>query len=541
MFCTNCGNQMPDGSQFCTRCGAPVQQNSKKEWLTGKPPEKSVDLPKKQPSKEYWQGQPPKKTDVRSNSVTSGNQNRFADSVTQAGVPGAVFGGNSNPGDRTMYVLPDNSVPDASQTVYNYNQYADSNRAVFPQDTDFPQGIPDEPPKKKKNLALKIVAVALVIFILAGVSAVGIISAINKSELDAEGVTYIEIDEFPVLKNESELVVYNEKDFPATVYGIKVERFSIGGILRNLNITEEVFIDESSAASYYLNLDDGEYRITLTDISSVRVQSGNAQKNEDATVVIIIDVKVDGDAPDAAERVDVTSKEVNPQKDSNNDVTAPVSGNVTPSDDYSASEAPTEAPTQTPPATQSVKPDIEATNSDFETLADILLAMNFTEYDSKSATTAYAIDYMLTGEVASWGYDYFYKDILRNPTVTDPQNRFGTDYRVMSSSNVEWICENVLNITYDPAYSSSKSYVQNGKVYRKTLPVSENVNYFATLTSYKVVGKKYEVTGEYYATPVGTTSAENGATLIGKFIITAELKNINGREMWTIYSIKSVN
>lgn len=24
MFCTNCGNQMPDGSKFCTKCGAPM-------------------------------------------------------------------------------------------------------------------------------------------------------------------------------------------------------------------------------------------------------------------------------------------------------------------------------------------------------------------------------------------------------------------------------------------------------------------------------------------------------------------------------------
>ena len=26
MFCTNCGNQIPDGAKFCTACGAPVEQ-----------------------------------------------------------------------------------------------------------------------------------------------------------------------------------------------------------------------------------------------------------------------------------------------------------------------------------------------------------------------------------------------------------------------------------------------------------------------------------------------------------------------------------
>lgn len=24
MFCTKCGNRMPDGSKFCTKCGAPM-------------------------------------------------------------------------------------------------------------------------------------------------------------------------------------------------------------------------------------------------------------------------------------------------------------------------------------------------------------------------------------------------------------------------------------------------------------------------------------------------------------------------------------
>ena len=28
MFCTNCGNQVPDGAKFCTVCGAPIAQNA---------------------------------------------------------------------------------------------------------------------------------------------------------------------------------------------------------------------------------------------------------------------------------------------------------------------------------------------------------------------------------------------------------------------------------------------------------------------------------------------------------------------------------
>lgn len=688
MFCTNCGNQVPDNMNFCTNCGSPVKQNSKKEWITGTPPPKTENKAKKNPPKEYWQGQPPMNIDVHSNPVTIGNQ------------------------DSTMYVLPDNSA-DPTQAAYNYDPAAaDGSSMMFPQNHDFTQGYSDEPPKKKPGLVLKIVAIALVITILASVTSVGILSAINKSELKAEGITYIGIDEFPVLKNESELIVYDAEEFPATVYGIEVQRFLIGGALRNLNITEEVFTDEVSAPSYYLNLDDGEYRITLQGLTNYPSQVDTSK-----VITVIIDVEVDDDNPEAldivnlrgeAEEKEETSTEATTANDPDETPTTPDMIVAAQSDfnelekmlnatigywsDYSPEfdyrTATTEAVVDSvifgnegagyeyffgtkvnydetvsedqpeyaklpiedikwicekiyhisfnknfksdnvfargnycyvknpaaadgctteyeiagnkvvnnkyevtvdvftdsiamgrskenyglkviadiqnidrekywtiysiektdnqsaaingQPSTQNKKPDIEATESDFETLADILLALNFTEFDSKSATTAYAIDYMLTGEVASWGYDYFYKDILRNPTSTDPQNRFGTNYRVMSASNIEWICENVLNITYDPGYSSSKSYVQNGKVYRKTLPVSETVNYFATLSSYKVVNKRYEVTGEYYSAPVGTTSVDSSATLIGKFIITAELKNVNGKEIWTIYSIKSV-
>lgn len=526
MFCTNCGNNIPDDMKFCSKCGTPANgQNSKKEWITGQPPSKKTPQPPKSTPKEFWQGQPPKNLDVQRSNVTVGTQNRFVNnnSVTQAGIPGSFQNGNVSFDPKTTYVLPDNSVPDATQFVHNYDPvYPDDDSLTYLQVPDMSSGNPPKPPKNKKKIAVIAVVIALVILILASVTTVGIVSAINKSELDAEGVTYVSVDEFPVLKKETELVVYNAKYFPAKKYGIKVERFLIGGFLRNLNIKEEILVDESSASSYYLTLDDGEYRITLVDLTA-----GNN------TDVIIIDAKVDDDNLMAAYRVNIGSNDTllqpnTPPEESGEPEVEHVP--ITPSEEPTESESPT----------QGGKPDIEATESDFEELADLLLAINFTEYDSGSATTAYAVDYMLTGEVASWGYDYFYKDILRNPTTEDPAGRFGKDYRVMNASSVEWICLNILNINFDPDYSSSKSYLQNGKIYRKSLPVSENVNYFATLSSYKVVGKKYEVTGEYYSAPVGTTSIDERATLIGKYIITAELKNINGREQWTIYSIEQV-
>ena len=35
MFCTKCGNEMPDGSKFCTKCGAPMGKEVASEVGTG--------------------------------------------------------------------------------------------------------------------------------------------------------------------------------------------------------------------------------------------------------------------------------------------------------------------------------------------------------------------------------------------------------------------------------------------------------------------------------------------------------------------------
>lgn len=194
----------------------------------------------------------------------------------------------------------------------------------------------------------------------------------------------------------------------------------------------------------------------------------------------------------------------------------------------------TEIPTQ-----PSNEPEIKATDAEFKQLADILLSFNFTEFNSTGTSTAYAVDYMITNDIFSFGYDYFFKDIVRDPSGNDPLNKFGTDYVVMDFANVKWICENILNVSFDPSYSSAKSYVYNGKVYRKSNKATESLNYISTLSSYVLKDGRYEVTGEFYSAPNGETTVNDKSTLLGKYVINAELKMIDGKKQWSIYSVKA--
>ena len=183
------------------------------------------------------------------------------------------------------------------------------------------------------------------------------------------------------------------------------------------------------------------------------------------------------------------------------------------------------------------KPDIEATDADLKKLSDILLAFNYAEYDSASVTTAYAVENILTNSISSYGYDYFYHDIVKKPTSSDPLNKFGTAYMAMDADNVKWICENVLNISFDPSYSSTDSYVHNGKVYRKAISAAEQENYFASLKTSQIKNKRYVIGAEFYSTPANQTLADGNAKLIGSYEVVAVLKNVNGSRVWTIYSI----
>ena len=162
---------------------------------------------------------------------------------------------------------------------------------------------------RKKNLPLIITAVILVIAVIISGCVVGF--DIFKNNREKDGALYI--DDFPVLKQQTEFTVYDSEKFPAEEYKIKVERMLMGGILKSEAFRGETVIEDTSTEPVY-NIDfkkDGDYRITLTDITAQRTQTTSAptqkQDNEIIHLVIIIDVKVDNDAEDAVDRVDINT------------------------------------------------------------------------------------------------------------------------------------------------------------------------------------------------------------------------------------------
>lgn len=186
------------------------------------------------------------------------------------------------------------------------------------------------------------------------------------------------------------------------------------------------------------------------------------------------------------------------------------------------------------------KPDIEVTKADLNELSKFLLAINYTEFDSASASTAYVVEKMLTNEFSAFGYGYFYGNTATSQQSSDPLNRFGTSHIVMNSDNVKWACENVFNVRYDSSFSTTSSYVNNGRVYRKSIVKEETENYFSTPTGYQVKNKRYVVESKFWSAPIGHNKMDGTEKLLGTYEIVAELKNVDGQRIWSVYSIKKI-
>ena len=251
MNCPKCGNPISSNTKFCAKCGTPV------------PPQPMAS-------------QPPVQTTYPQNNPQTVQR--------------------PQPAQRNA-VNPQQQTPPAPQNF------------VTPQPT--PQNVaiqPQKQPKKKKsskNLPLIIVAVMLVLAVLASTIAVvpGIIR--NKNEINS-ATEYIE--EFPTLKQKTSLLVYDINKFPSEKYEIKVERMFMGGILNGVFMGETIIEEESTEHVYDLDFEkDGDYRITLTDKTEPEESTGS-EETEVIEIVIIIDVKVDNDAEDAVDKVDINSE-----------------------------------------------------------------------------------------------------------------------------------------------------------------------------------------------------------------------------------------
>ena len=366
--------------------------------------------------------------------------------------------------------------------------------------------------KKKKNLGLKITAAVLVVAVLI----CGIYSAVfgikNSNETKGDGVTYI--SDFPVLKNETEFMVYDEETFPAERYEIKVERFLLGGVLKNVSSRSEEFTRTSSDHIYDLSLENGEYRITLTDITATRTQESSADKQENTTAstTVIIDVTVDNDNPEALGKVTLDSKPGD----------KPQENNTATSTDF-----------------------IEATDEDFENLTD--LADNifgtgyFEGYDTFDCEKS-SMDFVDNAIFTTYWtfYEYIFdKEIDRNPQEsTDPLNKFGSaGFTVLPKDDIKWLCENIFNLEFDENHNSDLGYVYGDYYYVLSFNAGGGPGYVHELKSHSVAEDKYEVIIDVFEEELGTENPN--LRQVRSIKITAEIKESDGKRYWSIYKIEN--
>ena len=374
---------------------------------------------------------------------------------------------------------------------------------------------------KKKNLGLKITAAVLVVAVLI----CGIYSAVfgikNSNETKGDGVTYI--SDFPVLKNETEFMVYDEETFPAERYEIKVERFLLGGVLKSVSSRSEEFTRTSSDRIYDLSLENGEYRITLTDITATRTQESSADKQENTTAstTVIIDVTVDNDNPEALGKVTLDSKPGDKTQENN----------TATSSDF-----------------------IEATDEDFDELKKQLNSTNLKygdNYNCETATTQDIIDKYISSALGIDGFVYFFGDDTKEYYENveryqgkgpDPLGKFTPAYADYYSyyklpvSDVKWICENIFNITFEPDYVSEHSYVHEDYCYRSYIEAGDGGIYYCEPGDHSVnADGKYEIVVKNYSKGFEDTDIPE---LLSTKKVTAEIKESDGKRYWSIYKIE---
>ncbi len=496
MNCSKCGNPIKPNMKFCAKCGTPVPQ---------------------QPV------------------VNRQNTVAFERSVQQ---PKPV-----------MPQRPVRTAPQQHKPVVSQNPI---------QPAPVAHAQPVKPPKtkkrrkKKKNVALRVVAIILVVAVLATGGLFLADTLMYKNETKGEGY----ITEFPVLKQDTEFLVYDSEKFPAEEYEIKVEQYKNGGILKSQAFRkfETVFTDRSSNSVYNINFpEDGDYRITLTDITSERTQTTvpeatvpvttpsdiTSPKTEptppaqeeteidvDVTViVIIIEVKVDNDDKEAVDKVDLNSK---------------------------PGDAAIEIPKNKPTATESET--LVATEADFDALKDILenltdLGHSF-EYSSIDENAYQTLLYELSDEYGRVTiYKHIYGEDGENIRTSygsfnyapeserDPLNQFGNYYAYTKypADKFDWIIKNVFNVTPDRNNATIKRdsgidlYYYDGYYY-----ISNGDGGDAGCTC----NIKNTQIGDNNIYTVEYDVMEYDNTLKASYKVKCALKNIDGKRQWSLYSIE---
>ena len=526
MFCNKCGNKINDGILFCPKCGnqlataqAPANPQAVTQPKPVAPQQNAAPAPKVEPKPQ------PKPVAPQQNAA------------------------------------PTPKVEPKPQPA----------KQPKPQPTKQPK--PAKQPKEEKAAPVKkkkkggkivlIILALLLIFglIMAAAIPVAVCGIINYSETHADDVTYIE--DFPVLKNQTELYVYDEVKFPVESYDIVIEKFIIGGAIKDICARSEVSIGTSSDPVYELDLADGDYRITLIPNSSYGeliddyvseyedmyddyitgyedviddyaagyedVVDDYYTIGESAASVIIIDVRVDGEDENAINAVNLNGQEVSEPVDE------PVEEEPDDADKF-----------------------IDATDADWEEFNTLLPIMYNYDFNCADITTAYVVESMIAPVPGvSQIYSHFFDHDSENTdkyyiNEPDPKGIF-TEYNEYTETeeyyyyrvpkkNVKWVCEEVLNVEFDENYVSEESYVYGDYVYRYTGGIGdagEGWDEYDTIST-TIVDGKYEIVIEHYF------CYNEGDDVVRELLstrqITAKIKvKEDGEKFWSYYEIKEYN
>lgn len=361
-----------------------------------------------------------------------------------------------------------------------------------------------EPKKQKngkKNLALKIVAIvlAIIVFLTGGLFITDAI--LFKSESEKEGY----ITDFPVLKQNTEILVYDAEKFPYENYNIKVDKFKTGKLFKSSTFSgfENVINERSSNPVFNLRFEeDGKYQITLEGIVSERTQAvtEQTQKQEEPKTVVII-VIVDDDNEKAVDKVTLNSKEDDePIKDLND-----VSGG----------------------SVQNPAGFVEASQADFTELEKTLNALFSMFYDPVYDCRTANLSYVLDGLWKYGGaYGYYFGE-----------SEYEGNYEKLPEENVKWICENIYNIKYDTniEYNDYSYFYKDGNFYIGSYDVGGNEWDEYKVSSYNTVNGKYEIVIDTFRHSYETEDV----VLVSKLKITAEIKILEGKKYWSFYKVEN--
>ena len=402
-----------------------------------------------------------------------------------------------------------------------------------------------KPKKKNKNLPLIIVAIVLVIAVIA--SSIAVVPKVIKNNTEINNATEY-IEDFPTLKQQTQFLVYDAEKFPSEKYEIKVERMLMGGIFNGAFKGETVLKDVSTERVYDLDFkEDGNYRITLTDITAERTQATSEQTEisglpsensaEVIEIIIIIDVVVDNDAEDAVDRVDINAEVIE-------DVTE-----LTQTEEEESTEEPTAK-------------FLEATDADFSELSILLESVSMPHnsegekygyYDYKSENALHEASSQIMGPF-NWLFNYYDNyfgwnsdwDVV-SPEYTgedvyskhyDPLNKYIYDYMYFPADKVDWLLENAFNVKpqHTELYSETDgekwliSYYYDGRYYVDTGDAGW------VSPSYRVVNSEKLADGTYKmlirSGYEGDFESSNDV-----YEIVAGVKEYNGKRYWSFYSI----